>query len=444
MPCLVDKSIVIKVCVDDFALRKRYSYGSVMVDLETHRIVDVIDSRETKKVAEWLKSFPNIEVISRDGAQTYSSASTNSHPNALQVSDRFHLLKNLSEAVEKHMRYLFPSRLVIPATQATQSPEMQVLYNTRNRGERIRYAQQKRAEGYIINDIALLLHSSQDTISRYLAIPEDEIPDPKENAREIQHINQVNKKQLAIDEVRQHYSKGRSVEEITRLTGHTRRTVQNYLRTDCPTNNGHYDNRMPGKLSLYEQDVISMRSQGITYAKIHEDICSRGYQGTVASLRVFMQKERTHHKNVQVETVLPVEYIPRKLMCQLIYRQLEHIKGLTQEQYDAAIQKYPILGQLYTLLKEFHRIMFSHKSNELEQWMHLASSLKISELDTYIAGLKNDLEAVKNGIDYKYNNGLAEGSVNKIKLIKRIMYGRNSFQLLRAKILLNEYYYQIN
>lgn len=49
-----------------------------------------------------------------------------------------------------------------------------------------------------------------------------------------------------------------------------------------------------------------------------------------------------------------------------------------------------------------------------------------------------------NGINYQYNNGLAEGSVNKIKLIKRIMYGRNSFQLLKAKILLNEYYYQIN
>ena len=131
-------------------------------------------------------------------------------------------------------------------------------------------------------------------------------------------------------------------------------------------------------------------------------------------------------------------------MCQLIYRELEHIKGLTRKQYNAAVEKYPILGQLYTVLKEFHRIVFSQKSNELDQWLHIVSSLKIPELDAYISGLKNDLEAVKNGIDYKYNNGLAEGSVNKIKLIKRIMYGRNSFQLLKAKILLNEYYNQFN
>ncbi|MHC1719241.1 MAG: transposase [Clostridiaceae bacterium] len=193
--------------MDDFAFRKRYSYGTVMVNLETHRIIDIIDSRETTKVSEWLKTYPNIEVISRDGAQTYSSASTNSHPGALQVSDRFHLLKNLSEAVEKYMRHLFPSRLAIPAIQTNLSPEMQALYNTRNRGERIRYAQQKRMEGYTINDIALLLHSSESTISKYLAIPEDAIPTLKENVREIQLINQMNKKQQAMNEVRRHIAK---------------------------------------------------------------------------------------------------------------------------------------------------------------------------------------------------------------------------------------------
>ncbi len=73
-----------------------------------------------------------------------------------------------------------------------------------------------------------------------------------------------------------------------------------------------------------------------------------------------------------------------------------------------------------------------------------AHTLQIDEIDTYVNGLNADIVAVKNAINYKYINGLAEGSVNKIKLIKRIMYGRNSFNLLKAKILLNEYYYQIN
>jgi len=105
----------------------------------------------------------------------------------LQVSDRFHLLKNLSEVVEKYMRRLFPSRLEIPATAGAKSLEMQALYDTRNRVERIRFARKKRAEGYAMNDIALLLHSTQETISKYLAIPEAAIPEEPVNAREAQH-----------------------------------------------------------------------------------------------------------------------------------------------------------------------------------------------------------------------------------------------------------------
>lgn len=443
MPLLIDKNSVAKVCIDDFALRKRYTYGTVMVCLDTHRIIDILDSRETKQVEGWLKSYPFLEVISRDGAQTYASAAKNAHPQAVQVNDRFHLLKNLSDAVQRYMCRLFPSRLVIPAT-VTANPEMQALYDTRNRAERIRFARRKRAEGYTVNDIALLLHSAVTTVQRYLSIPEDEIPELKENARERQHIQQMKNKKSSIDEVRNLYSKGHSIDEISRLTGHTTKTVKNYLKEDCPLSSGHYDRRRPGKLAPYEQDVIQMRAKGITYVKIHEHICAKGYTGTVASLRVFMQKERTHQKNVSQKENEPVEYIPRKYLCQLIYRKPEEVKGLTPEQYEAAIKKYPLLGQLYDLLGEFHRIMFSKKEGELDTWINMAASLKIEELDTYINGLKSDMEAVKNAFKYTFNNGLAEGSVNKIKLTKRIMYGRNSFALLKAKLLLNEYFHQIN
>ena len=86
-------------------------------------------------------------------------------------------------------------------------------------------------------------------------------------------------------------------------------------------------------------------------------------------------------------------------------------------------------------MREYHRIIFSQKSNELDTWITQAQSLKIDELDTYFNGVLADIDAVKNAIHYQYNNGLAEGSVNKIKLTKRIMYGRNSFYLLKAKVI---------
>ncbi|PXV91550.1 transposase [Lachnotalea glycerini] len=127
-----------------------------------------------------------------------------------------------------------------------------------------------------------------------------------------------------------------------------------------------------------------------------------------------MQNEQTHRQGIEKQFTEPVEYIPRKFMCQLIYRELEDVKGLTQDQYQAALKKYPIFGKLYTLLKEYHKMVFSQKSSELDSWIEVASTLQVDELDSYIGGLKKDLSAVKNGIDHKYNNGLAEGSVNKI------------------------------
>jgi transposase len=68
-----------------------------MIDISTRRIIDMIPLRDYADVKIWLESFPNLKVVSRDGSVTYSNAITAAHPNALQVSDRFHLFKNLSE-----------------------------------------------------------------------------------------------------------------------------------------------------------------------------------------------------------------------------------------------------------------------------------------------------------------------------------------------------------
>ena len=86
----MEKSGVISVCIDDFALKKRQRYGTVMVDLETRKIVDMIESREMGDVCRWLAEYPNIQVVSRDGSGTYAAAIAEAHPGATQISDRFH------------------------------------------------------------------------------------------------------------------------------------------------------------------------------------------------------------------------------------------------------------------------------------------------------------------------------------------------------------------
>ena len=219
MPLIIDKSNIEKICVDDFAIRKRFSYGTVMVNLETHRIIDIIWSRDSSDVKKWLETYPNLKVVSRDGSSTYESAIANSHPNALQISDRFHLIKGLTEAITKYIVRKFPARVEISSVPLL-TPEMHVLYDTSNRAQRIKYAHQKSKEGLTISEIALLLHSGTTTISNYLSIPETEISEDTKISRERQHQLAIEQKQKEVDAVRELYKQGYTVEEIGRIMHH--------------------------------------------------------------------------------------------------------------------------------------------------------------------------------------------------------------------------------
>lgn len=444
MPGIVDKSRILNICVDDFAIRKRFSYGTIMVDLDTHRIIDLLPSRETQAVQEWLKTYPNIRIVSRDGAMTYSSAASQAHPEAIQISDRFHLIKTLSEAVQKYIIREFPSRVEIPAGKEI-SEEMRALYDTSNRAQRIRFTHQKRKEGFTISEISLLLHSSPTTITKYLKIPPDELPEDKKIVREREHQQALEKKQRDVDEARKLYESGITVEKIAVLLQHSKDTIKRYLNQNYNVVNGHYDNKRAGKLAPYEQTVIDLRCQGYTYRSIYDMITAKGYTGSLASLRMFMQKERKHAQTQGATGFRTVDFVQRKSLCQIIYKKLEDIPVFSQEQYEEIVKKYPILGQLYAALKEFHEIMFSKKPERLGKWLEKMEKMDIPEISSFVEGTKKDIIAAQNSIAYEYNNGLAEGSVNKVKVIKRIMYGRNSFELLKAKVLLREkFYHQIN
>lgn len=437
---IVDKASVKKVCVDDFALRKRFSYGTVMVDLESHRIIDMIPSRETTDVSRWLATFANIQVISRDGASTYSSAVADSHPEAVQVSDRFHLIKGLSEAINKYIIREFPARVEIPLAEAIPD-EMAALYNTANRPLRIRFAHQKRKEGLTVSDIALLLHSAPATVRKYLAVPEEGIPECRAVSRERQHQMAVQQKQREVDEARKLAQDGYPIEQISVMMHHTCKNIQNYLNPGYCVTDGHYNARIPGKLAPYEKEVIELRSKGLTYPQIHKILYEKGYTGSVASLRMFMQKERSRRREQKEQDKPQSEFIQRKSLCQLIYKKLENVATITADQYGQALKKYPLLGSLYSMVKEFHTALFSKKPEKIDTWIESAQKHNIPELQSFVEGILKDLTAIKNGIIYPYNNGLAEGSVNKIKVIKRIMYGRNSFELLKSKVLFHELFH---
>ena len=181
----------------------------------------------------------------------------------------------------------------------------------------------------------------------------------------------------------------------------------------------------------------------MTYPRIHKIISEKGYDGSVASLRMFMQKERIRQAEQLADSNVnsdyqPKEYIQRKSLSQLIYKSIENVYTISKEQFQMVLETYPLLADLYAMIKEFYEIVYSKKAERLDDWLIRLERFEIPEVQTYINGVRKDINAVKNGISLPYNNGLAEGSVNKIKVIKRIMYGRNSFDLLKAKVLFHE------
>jgi len=118
---------------------------------------------------------------------------------------------------------------------------------------------------------------------------------------------------------------------------------------------------------------------------------------------------------------------------------MEDIKGISPAQLTAIFDNYPLAECILNIVNEFKALIKAKNSNALLPWMEKVTALGVTELYAFVGGLKKDVDAVMNAIVTNFSNGLVEGTVNKIKLIKRIMYGRCRFDLLRNKCLLLGY-----
>ena len=183
------------VGVDDWAWKKGHRYGTILIDLERSRVLDLLPDRESATLQAWLKARPEIEVISRDRSGTYARAASEAAPQAKQVADRWHLLKNLREAVErlfersasavKEALVTLPPRvrsegtpLLDPAAQAVPAPSFAPTALSRlqqarrikraQRVERHRRVRQLHADGQSIGRIAAMVGLHRDTVRRYL------------------------------------------------------------------------------------------------------------------------------------------------------------------------------------------------------------------------------------------------------------------------------------
>jgi predicted transcriptional regulator len=434
----VVKSKIVSVCIDDFALKKRQRYGTVMVDIETRKIVDMIESRESADVSRWLTEYPNIRIVSRDGSMTYAEAITNAHPEALQISDRFHLVKGICNHATKIFQKLFQGRIAIPVTSQTQHRRMEMLIGTL--AQKVTLVKQLRKEGRSKSDIRLLTGASERLINKYLDMKECDIPEEKLTLRGREHEEAIQKLLERAERVRALLDEGLSITAISQKTGFTAATVKRYLSTDFTPINAHYGKQREGKLEKYRDEALKLKAEGFTYKEIHNCIMAKGYAGTQDAIRGFVTKEQRIQRDLQKAIGdNSVEFIDKKWVISLLYKPAEKVKGLSKEQIERITEAYPIIQTIIDIVNEFKSLIKSKKPDLLDSWMIKVNALGLEELNSFVSGLKQDIMAVKNAIIYDFNNGLAEGTVNKIKVIKRVMYGKCKFRLLKCKCLLNEY-----
>jgi hypothetical protein len=361
-----------------------------MIDIDTKRIVDILASRETDAVAKWLSGYPNIKVVSRDGSVQYAAAITAAHPHAIQVSDRFHIIKNLTDYAKQHITKIVSANFRIPAEEG-----------------------------------------GKGTGGGYWEKPECHGADAPTRA----HEASVMKKREAVETVRSLAAQGLSIAAIAQEAGISCTTAKKYVAPHFNPENTCFGTTYPSKLKPYTQKIDTMLQKRHTFKEIAAAIHEDGYTGACSTIRMYATRQRRLNKAAHAGALEHTELIERKWVTKLLYQPIEKVKEITEDQFARIVRKYPVIGNLYDIVRSFKEMMFAKRVDDIDAWIAYAMQFAIDEIKSFIKGITADLEAVKNAIRFDYNNGLAEGSVNKLKVIKRIMYGRSSFELFRNKIL---------
>lgn len=389
---------------DDFAWKKGDRYGTILVDLEAHRVVDVLPDREAETFVAWLQAHPGVQVISRDRAGNYADGARRGAPEAIQVADRFHLLLNLTAALRK-MFERQQDRLQQVAAQEKAVQESEPA---------------KKPAG-VVNPLT------------------PEVKPPR--ASEAQRQGRRARRKSRYEEVLKLHQQGANQVTIAALTGLHRETVRRYLNAPgFPeiVRSGKRSKLDPYKVYVQERLAAGQRNVKHLVAELRE----RGYrQGAtivyeyVRRLREQPQwqqavkdaKKRSHLVSGQPLSAREAAWLfvcnPRKLR----FAQAVKLDDVRRSGGD--------LETAYQLAQDFRVMVTSRQESVLNRWLMEAQRSGIAELRSFAAGILRDFDAVRFALTLVYSNGQTEGQVNKLKNIKRQMYGRADFDLLRQRVL---------
>lgn len=194
------------------------------------------------------------------------------------------------------------------------------------------------------------------------------------------------------------------------------------------------------KLTPYHDEIHKRFEQSWMATQIAAHLQQMGCSATTSTISHYVSKLKKQKNESQLTSANSVytEFISRAKIVSLLFHPLELSTTITKEQFEKVCEQYPRVQTIYQAVWEFKDIFKNKAVNQLTHWIEKIKQLNIREMNSFISDVERDFEAIQNAIISDYNNGLAEGSVNKIKVVKRIMYGRCSFSTLRSKVLMLE------
>jgi transposase len=388
--------------VDDWAFRRNKTYGTILVDLELHKVIDLLPDRDAKTVAGWFEKHSGVEIISRDRATAYAEAARTAAPLARQVADRWHLLKNLTEALERILQ---------------------------NRGSVLGAAASVIAQAQVNSSPAIIEAGPTTMLSSR---------DGKEA------IESRKRRYARYKKVMRLYRKGVSIRSIAKVMKMSRMTVYKYIQADC------FPERAPSRsrgsaLNKYLSHIHRRWAEGCNNAtQIWREIVEQGYEGEEAMVRRYVGRLRVRLKALPAKEQLRIEKLDTAFRTPsprgAVWLLLKEEKDLKEDERgftDQLTQLCPEVNKAKGLARRFQKMIKQRGANELDGWIEEATASQVKELEGFAEGLKKDREAVRGTLEYEWSNGQVEGQVNRLKLIKRQMYGRAKFDLLKAKVLYN-------
>jgi transposase len=362
--------------VDEFALRRGRTYGTILVDLLRRQPVDLLGDKNANSLAAWLKEHPEVAVLARDRDDSYAQAGRLAIPDAVQVADRFHLVRNVGDA----LRVLLHSRRwAVPEDEETASALRQV-----------------------------------ESVAQELAdVQKERGPTPL--------------KQAHWQAVQEAGRQGLSLAAIARKVGIHRKTVRKYLQAEGPTVYRRQRSRIT-KLGPHLDYLRRRWEEGCRNAsQLYCELLARGYTGGAVQVRRAVQPWRRTSRPPPVVRAPPLGW--------LLLPAAERLSEADRERLKRHLDANPLLAVGYGLKERFLEIVRDKCIEGLDSWLAEAEDSGLATFRSLATGLRRDYEPVRRAILLPWSTGPCEGHICRVKLIKRIGYGRAKPDLLRKRVL---------